>query len=87
MKSGYSGVDQSSEDFVTIDGEYFKLDITRMRSPDNTYFVSDKNFITAKEDSLHQRSIKDNSCELHFNPVLSGDKALTLTTISSSATS
>jgi hypothetical protein len=75
MNSGYRGVDQSSEDFVTIDGEYYKLDITRMISPDNTNFVSDKTFTTAKEDALHQRSIKDNSCELHFKPVLSGDKA------------
>jgi hypothetical protein len=32
MNSGYRGVDQSSEDFVTIDGDYYKLDITRMIS-------------------------------------------------------
>ncbi len=32
MNSGYTGLDQSSEDFVTIDGDYYKLDITRMIS-------------------------------------------------------
>jgi len=32
MNSGYGGLDQSSEDFVSIDGEYYKLDITRMIS-------------------------------------------------------
>ena len=75
MNSGYGGLDQSSEDFVTIDGQYYKLDITRMISDDNTNFVSPKTFITAKEDEQHKRSIRDNQCELHFKPAISGDKS------------
>ena len=30
MGSGYRGLDQASEDFITIDMEYYKLDVTRM---------------------------------------------------------
>ncbi len=63
MGSGYQGLDQASEDFITIDQEYFKLDVTRMEGEGHdakTQYVGTKHIYTAKSDSLHQRHFPQN---------------------------
>ena len=75
MNSGYRGLDQSSEDFVSIDGDYYKLDITRMLSTDNSNYLLPKTFVTAPSDEHHKRTITDNECELKFKPI-NGEKSM-----------
>jgi hypothetical protein len=54
MGSGYQGVDQASEDFITIDMEYYKLDVTRMvgigHDAKTQFNGGSKHIFTAKSD-------------------------------------
>jgi len=70
MASRYDGLDQSSEDFVSIDKEIYRLDLTRMHSEDNRKYVAEKRFTTAEETIHHKRKFPHNNCDIYFSPVI-----------------
>ena len=63
--SKYNGKDTATDDFVTVDNKFYKIDLTRMTSEDSTVFVSEKHFKTEQK----QMRYPGNSCDLKFTPI------------------
>ena len=69
-KGNYNRLDYASEDFVTIDNDFYKLDVNRMISADNKKFLGEKRFKTAEESEYYKRVVLGNDCDVTFNPVI-----------------
>ena len=71
MGTKYQGMDQASEDFISIDKDFYRLDLFRMISDDNQKKVSEKRFKTAEATNDYKRIFPQNNCDLTFEPVIS----------------
>jgi hypothetical protein len=74
MGTKYQGMDQASEDFISIDKEFYRLDLFRMISDDNKNKVSEKRFKTAEATNDYKRIFPQNNCDLTFEPVFSNSE-------------
>ena len=68
--SQYKSLEKASEDFLILDGKFYKLDVTRMDyGGDHLDFKGTKKVYTAKSDQHQKRAFPDRECDLTFTPV------------------
>ena len=64
----FKSLDKASEDFIVIDGVFYKLDLHTMNyDPDN--YVTKKSFFTAKESDHYKRVYPGRYCKIKFEPI------------------
>ena len=67
FNSNYKSQEQSSEDFILLNGKYYKVDITRMNYT-KTDYLQPKSIYTVSSTESVQKTFKDRHCEMTFDP-------------------
>jgi hypothetical protein len=68
LGSEFKSLDKASEDFLTIDGKLYKLDVTEMKYSKDDY-SKPKSIKTASESEQYKKVFKDRHCEFKFKSV------------------